>query len=506
MNKFKANSDGPIDAGRRSLLCGMAGIPLFQMSGCGGGASGHESVVTPLISPASQGADLPIIPMVDGSVDAAGTRNFSLVAQAGTTTFRSGVAAATLGYNGQLLGPALRLRKGENVAMHVQNNLGEDTTVHWHGLLVPAEADGGPHQVIAAGARWTASFTVANAASTCWFHPHAHGSTGRQVVMGLAGLLIVDEAQMARSTLPDTWGVDDLALVLQDKRFTAAGQIDYTLSASDRTNGYTGDVLLVNGALAPVWRAPSQWVRFRLLNGCNARALVLRLGNSLPLLQVANEAGLLAVPVARPSLALGPGERAEVLVDFSAMPAGQEVPLYASTAQGGMGMGNAAGATEVEAMRIRVSLPKQSNSISSPPNTLPAAAAVVAGPGAINRTFRLDGGMMGGAFTINGRSFDIGRIDFSVPANSVEVWTFTNATNMAHPMHVHGVKMSMLTRAALAPPIYEQGLRDTFVVEAMQTVRVAVQTAEVASATPFMFHCHILEHEDAGMMGQFTTL
>src|SRR5574343_663333 len=101
MNKFKANSDGPIDAGRRSLLCGMAGIPLFQMSGCGGGASGHESVVTPLISPASQGADLPIIPMVDGSVDAAGTRNFSLVAQAGTTTFRSGVAAATLGYNGQ---------------------------------------------------------------------------------------------------------------------------------------------------------------------------------------------------------------------------------------------------------------------------------------------------------------------------------------------------------------------------------------------------------------------
>ena len=192
--------------------------------------------------------------------------------------------------------------------------------------------------------------------------------------MGLAGLLIVDDAQMARSTLPDTWGVDDLALVLQDKRFTAAGQIDYTLSASDRTNGYTGDVLLVNGALAPVWRAPSQWVRFRLLNGCNARALVLRLGNSLPLLQVANEAGLLAVPVARPSVALGPGERAEVLVDFSAMPAGQEVPLYASTAQGGMGMGDAAAATEVEAMRIRVSLPKQSNSISSPPNTLPVRA------------------------------------------------------------------------------------------------------------------------------------
>mmetsp|Transcript_39104 Transcript_39104/g.91663 ORF Transcript_39104/g.91663 Transcript_39104/m.91663 type:complete len:164 (+) Transcript_39104:1323-1814(+) len=106
----------------------------------------------------------------------------------------------------------------------------------------------------------------------------------------------------------------------------------------------------------------------------------------------------------------------------------------------------------------------------------------------------------------DGRSFDIGRIDFSVPANSVEVWTFTNATNMAHPMHVHGVKMSMLTRAGVAPAAYEQGLRDTFIVEAMQTVRVAVQTAAVASPSPLMFHCHILEHEDTGMMGQFTTV
>lgn len=363
MNGFKVASDAPIDALRRTLMLGVAGAPLAQLTGCGGGSSGSGSAAPPLVSSPTPGAELPVIPLVDGSVDATGARNFSLVAQTGTTNFRSGVATATLGYNGQLLGPALRLRSGEKVALHVQNNLGEDTTVHWHGLLVPTEADGGPHQVIAPGARWTASFTVANPASTCWFHPHTHGSTGRQVVMGLAGLLIVDDTTIAPSTLPDTWGVDDLALVLQDKRFTAAGQVDYTLSASDRTNGYTGDTLLVNGALAPVWQAPRQWVRFRLLNGCNARTLDLRLGNSLSLLQVANEAGLLAVPVARPSLALGPGERAEVLVDFSAMPVGQEVPLYVSAAAGSMGMGNAAGATEVQAMTMRVSLPKQANAM-----------------------------------------------------------------------------------------------------------------------------------------------
>jgi len=112
---------------------------------------------------------------------------------------------------------------------------------------------------------------------------------------------------------------------------------------------------------------------------------------------------------------------------------------------------------------------------------------------------------MGSLFTINGRSFDIERIDLTVPANAVELWSFVNATNMAHPMHVHGVRMSLLSRNDKPPAAFEQGLRDTFVVESMQTVTVAVQTATVASASPLMFHCHILEHEDAGMMGQFIT-
>lgn len=451
---------------------------------------------------------LPVIPLDQGSVDATGVRNFSLVAQPGTTQFRSGVVTSTFGYNGSLLGPALRLRAGEKTRLRLQNGLSEETTVHWHGLLVPATEDGGPHQVVAAGVQWEANFTVANPASTCWFHPHTHGSTGRQVVMGLAGLLIVDDMAIAPSTLPDTWGVDDLALVLQDKRFTASGQIDYTLSASDKSAGYSGESFLVNGVLAPVWQAPQQWVRLRLLNGCNSRTLSLRMGSSISMsmLQIANEAGLLAVPVARQSVSLGPGERAEVLVDFTGVAGGQELALYASSASGGMAMGGASAATEITAMTIRVSLPRQANAMLSPPGSLPAAPSIVAGAGAVNRTFNLDGGMMGSPFTINGRSFDINRIDVSVPANTVEIWTFANATNMAHPVHVHGVRMTVLTRGGAVPPAYEQGLRDTFVVEAMQSVRVAVQTAAVASSAPLMFHCHILEHEDAGMMGQFVTL
>jgi FtsP/CotA-like multicopper oxidase with cupredoxin domain len=170
----------------------------------------------------------------------------------------------------------------------------------------------------------------------------------------------------------------------------------------------------------------------------------------------------------------------------------------------GMGMGEGLD-TEVTALTMRVDLPRQPGAMSSPPTRLSAAPAVSVGTGATVRTFTLDGGMMGSSFTINGRRFDMGRIDLAVPTGAVEVWRFVNATGMAHPMHVHGVRMSLLSRDGSLPAPYEQGLRDTFVVDAMQTVSVAVQAPPVASSVPLVFHCHILEHEDAGMMGQFVT-
>lgn len=507
----------PVDRHRRSMLLRAALAPLPVVGGCGGGMGSMGSMGTivgdappltdPFPTPNSAGRSLPIVALDQGTVDASGVRTFSLAIQRGTTQFRTGIDAATWGYNGALLGPALRLRTGEPTRIQVQNGLAETTTVHWHGLFVPAPVDGGPHQPIAAGARWQADFTVANPASTCWFHPHVHGATGRQVVAGLAGLLVVDDGSTNPSTLPATWGVDDIALVLQDKRFTPSGQIDYTLGANDRTLGYMGDTLLVNGVIGPVWQAPRQWVRLRLLNGCNARILSVRLGNAASVLQLANEGGLLSAPVARTSLVLAPGERAEVLADFSGAAVGQEIALLVGTVSNatGMGMGGAAGSAEVTAMKFRVSLPRQQGAIASPPGALPAAAPVAASAGATVRSFSLDGAMMGGPFTINSRSFDINRNDFAAPANAVEVWRFFNATGMAHPMHVHGVKMSLLARNGATPPAYEQGQRDTFVVAPMETVTVAVQTAAVASPSPLMFHCHILEHEDAGMMGQFIT-
>jgi len=322
---------------------------------------------------------------------------FWLRAQRGSVQMLGGVTTRTWGYNGAVLGPALHLRTGQPTTVRVHNDLGEATTVHWHGLIVPADVDGGPHQSIPAGAEWEARFTVVNPASTCWYHPHAHGSTGRQVVAGLAGLLIVDDPAVPESALPHAWGVDDLALVIQDKRFTSSGQIDYTLTAADQLMGYTGDRLLVNGAYTPVWQAPRQWVRLRLLNACNARTLTLRLSPSVSMVQIANEAGLLATPVTRSSITLAPGERAEALVDFSDAASGEEAILHAGTVVGGMGagmgmalrMGTASNSSEVAAMKIRVSLPRQLHAMATPPVSLPAAPSVVAGAGATVRSFNL---------------------------------------------------------------------------------------------------------------------
>lgn len=500
-----------IDPVRRTLLRTVLGLAATPLAACGGGRNGMAGMGSgmgsaaplDLLNPgaADTARDLPIVALDNGLPDGSGGRTYRLDAQAGQAQIITGVNTRTSGYNGALLGPALLLRNGQRASISVSNSLAELTTVHWHGLIVPAEMDGGPHQPINPGASWDASFVVANAPSTCWFHPHTHGATGRQVVQGMAGLLIIEDDPAVQPLLPTTWGVDDMALVLQDKRFSSSGQIDYTLGADDLSRGYQGERLLVNGVFGATWRAPRQWVRLRLLNGCNARTLSLRLSNNATLLQIANEGGYLAVPLARSSLTLAPAERAEVLVDLGAYAAGQQLALKAGTPSSGMGGGGAS--NEVDALLIRVAVAAQAGAIAAAPASLPAPAPIVPAAGATVRNFTLDGGMMGNAFTLNGRSFDMSRIDLSVPAGRTEIWRFTNNTMMAHPIHLHGVPFSLLARDGALPAAQERGLRDTFIVESMQTVEVAVQTPAQASPMPFMAHCHILEHEDAGMMMQF---
>ena len=201
----------------------------------------------PLWSRAAFAAEHPVLP-IPNLLTPDARNQVKLVVQAGKTTFGPH-NATTWGYNGNLLGPAIQLRKGKALTVNIHNTLNEETTVHWHGLEVPGEVDGGPHGIIKPGGQRTVTFTPEQRAATCWFHPHQHGKTGHQVAMGLAGLVLIEDDESRLLRLPKQWGIDDVPVIVQDKKFTADGQIDYQLDVMSAAVGWFGDTLLTNGAI-----------------------------------------------------------------------------------------------------------------------------------------------------------------------------------------------------------------------------------------------------------------
>src|SRR3954469_2429435 len=208
-------------------------------------------------------------------------RTIALDARPGSMRFHGGgPETSTYGINDAYLGPAVRVRRGETVLAQVSNNVPENITMHWHGLIIPGAADGGPHQIIPPGKRWQTELLVDQPAATLWFHPHLYPSTADLVIKGLAGLMIIDDDESGRLPLPVQWGVDDIPLIIQDRRFTPDGQFFSRFNIVAVTNGYVGDAALVNGALYPEARTARGWVRLRILNGSNARSYALAASDS----------------------------------------------------------------------------------------------------------------------------------------------------------------------------------------------------------------------------------
>ncbi len=235
----------------------------------------------PLWSRAVFAAERPTLPIPDLLTTDARNR-IQLTIGAGQSTF-GGKTATTWGYNGNLLGPAVKLQRGKAVTVDIYNQLTEETTLHWHGLEVPGEVDGGPQGIIPPGGKRSVTLNVDQPAATCWFHPHQHGKTGRQVAMGLAGLVVIEDDEILKLMLPKQWGIDDVPVIVQDKKFNADGQIDYQLDVMTAAVGWFGDTLLTNGAIYPQHAAPRGWLRLRLLNGCNARSLNFATSDNRPL-------------------------------------------------------------------------------------------------------------------------------------------------------------------------------------------------------------------------------
>ena len=429
--------------------------------------------------------------------------------------FLSGNATATFGINGNFLGPTIILNRGDSIQFSVFNDLDEATTMHWHGLHVPAKSDGSPHNVIEAHSVWSPRIKVLDQAGTYWYHPHLHGRTAEQVTKGAAGMIIVRDPEESALNLPRNYGVDDFPVVIQTRAFDASNQF--------MTNSADDHLVLINGTTDPSLEVPAQVVRLRVLNGSTNRVYNIGFQNNHPFYQIGSDGGLLESPENLTRLMLAPGERAELLVNLTGLKDqiidlysfGSELPngIYGASNPGTMGMGTIAGyssnALNGKNFRLLRFIVKSQTGL--PVITIPSELTTRIKPdvsqSALTRSFTLTStGMMSisGPFLINSHAFSMERIDFSTNLGATEIWQISNQTPIAHPFHIHGLQFYVLDSGGSSPTQSLQGRKDVILIPAMQTVRLIMRFDDFFDPlTPYMFHCHMLSHEDDGMMGQF---
>lgn len=443
---------------------------------------------------------------------------FNLTMDAGTTAFFPGYNTQTMGVNGDLLGPTLLLNRWDSITMNVTNALTSDsTTMHWHGMHVSPINDGGPHNIILPNSTWSPSFKVRDKAGVYWYHPHLHMKTNYHVSKGVAGMIIVRDSEEAALDLPRTYGVNDIPVILQTKAFDASREI-LVHSNSD-------SVMMVNGTIDPYKEVGAEIIRLRLLNGSSQRSFNLGLSNNANFTVIGSDGGLLSAPVQVNRLIIAPGERYEVLLDFTSSQ-GDTLALmsYASEMQNGIygatnpGMGqmmtlngynpNVLNGADFEVLEFQIGA-NSASPVLSLPTTLVTHSPWQSSFADQSRTITFSPQTMGmnqlnGKFLINGSSFSMNTINYSIPFGNIEVWTLTNNSAISHPFHIHDVQFYLIERGGAQPPLQEQGRKDVVLVRPMETVKFVTRFETFYNDTiPYMYHCHLLTHEDDGMMGQF---
>ncbi|MEO6782246.1 MAG: multicopper oxidase domain-containing protein [Bradyrhizobium sp.] len=413
------------------------------------------------------------------------------------------------------LGPTLELRRGERIRIQFVNRTDEPSIVHWHGMIVPADADGHPRFAVAPGRSYVYNFTVRNPAGTYLYHPHPHRRTGRQVYFGLAGLLIVRDDDERAVGLPAS--EHELSLVIQDRRIDDNDALLFKRTMMDSMTGVLGDTVLVNGTADAAFTVAPHSYRLRIANVSNARIYKLAWSDGRPMRAIARDNGLFDSVEGiqtRPYVVLGPFQRVELLEDFGARENPREIALVSEHFDdpggmggmmgGGMMGGGMMGGGQGEALRVARFRIAAGSSMTGEPPRLPApSGSVRRGKREIHT--RLAFNMMQGS--LNGRVFEMDAIapDERLPLGEEAIWTFSNETGgmaMPHPMHIHGVRFRVIERSAGAPRdlrdgLIDAGYQDTVLVFPGERVRLGVAPIEPGM---FMYHCHNLEHEDGGMM------
>ena len=435
-------------------------------------------------------------PQVLASTDENLTLTLLAATVSGTVAGRD---ATTLRYNGGLPGPTLHLRPGDHLGIDLVNNFGQPTNLHTHGLQVSPQGNSdNPFVMINPGERFRYDYQIPNdhPPGTFWYHPHHHGLAADQVFAGLYGAIVIDE--------PDPPQVSaDRMLVISDITLDGTGAVA-PATGMQRMAGREGDTILVNGQANPVLSAqPGTRERWRIVNACVSRYLQLRLdGQDLQLLGIDLPLGGQPQPV--DELLLAPGNRADLLVTTRAGTSTlHTVPYDRGTPMGG-GMGMAGGmgsrGTDSGGSVIDLATLTVTGTAVRPVAALaprPAVTDLRISTITTRRTLTLGMGMGGSAFTIDGRGFDPGRVDQTVTAGAVEEWTITNTSPMDHPFHLHVWPMQILSIAgrAIAPPTWQN------VANVPARSSTVVRIAFDASTGRTVYHCHILDHEDNGMMG-----
>jgi FtsP/CotA-like multicopper oxidase with cupredoxin domain len=353
--------------------------------------------------------------------------------------------------------------------------------------------DGGPKNKIAPNTSWSAIYRVNQEASTNWYHPHLMGKTAEHVYMGLAGVIIVDSNESDALNIPKTYGVDDIPLILQDKRFDVNHQIDYSPTMMEIRRGYTSETMLANGVITPHIDVRAKKIRFRVVNGSNARVYKLAFSDGRDFQQIATDNSFLESPVFMNELLLSVGERAEIVVDFKD-DIGKDVILRDLN-------------SGLDIMKINVS--DRSNIQNPLPQKLTTHLKLNVNDAVRTRQFRLGMSRINGQMhmSINGKTMDMNRIDEVVPVNDIEIWEISNMMGMEHNFHIHATHFYIIQRDGSPSNVLEneKGYKDVVRLAPNSSVKVIVKMTDfVDEKNGYMYHCHFLEHEDDGMMGQFT--
>jgi blue copper oxidase len=443
--------------------------------------------------------------------------SISLQLQHGTKQFYPGTPTQTMGINGSFLAPTLILNRGQQVTLNVQNQLTDTTTIHWHGLHVSPANDGGPHIFVTPGQTWSPSFTVLDWASTYWYHPHLHYKTVEHVAAGIAGMIIVRDSIEAALALPRQYGIDDIPVIIQTRQFSTSNQIV--------VRQHLDTAVMINGTLKPFIQLPAQRIRLRLLNGSIERVYNIGLSTNESFQQIGSDGGLLAAPVTMSRLQLAPGERAEIIVNLTGkqnqtiqlMSYAAQLPnaIYGA-AQPGMGFGqqlpgysnNALNGSNFNLLEMQVGAPGDLPA-GPTPSTLVSHSIFAPSQADTTRILTFMSAAMGptaiqGPFMINNAHFDMNVINQHIPFNNIEIWELQNQTPIGHPFHLHDVPFYILSVNGAQPIASLRGRKDVVFVPAMGNVRFITQFETFFDdSLPYMYHCHMLTHEDDGMMGQF---